>query len=734
MTIGEGSNPDTLTPSAGGREAIVDSHHPLFLQACDTPGSSLVSTQLIGSENYSLWSRSMKIGLLGKCKIGFVDGSSSKEKFQASFHNMWEKCNAIVLSWIMISVSRELLSGIVYANSAQQVWNDLKERFDKVDGSRIFYLHKEIATLTQGILFVSIYFSRFKELWMEFDSLMPCPGCDCLVSKTYAIHFEYQRLMQFLIGLNESYNQCRSQIMMMDHVPSVNKAYSLVIVEESQRILGHTRDHCYKLHGYPSDWKGKKKISPGSTSTTSFAAASSGPSSLSSRSPSGVSNTGVSHAFMTNLQHQQFQPHATSQPQHPHFSHQQYMRILQLLDQGNGKTTADALVSTSGTSGLFPTSKWIFDSGASKHMVHSLRMLNHYTTLSESHEGKMYLPTGNLAPVSHIGSSQILGGAEITNMLHVPTFQYNLLSVPRLTKELKCSVMFYPNFCIFQDLSNGKVRGIGKLENDMYVITADCHLHSQGAELSSPKDQAIAVSKSCLLHPTTDAPYTVCPLAKQSRLSFPLSATSTTACFQLLHADVWGPYRVPTHDNNRLPSSILHNKTSYELLYLRSLSLDHLRVFACLAFASEVRKVDKFTPRAFPTFTESFTKSTPVPPIATLYSSLCPASIVSECPFSPAYASDMSATVPLRRSSRNSKPPIWLHDYVTTQPKSTCLYPLSNHAALNPLWVVAMQAKIKALEENHTWSITDLPSDKHPIGCKWVFKVKYLASGAVERY
>ena len=39
-----------------------------------------------------------------------------------------------------------------------------------------------------------------------------------------------------------------------------------------------------------------------------------------------------------------------------------------------------------------------------------------------------------------------------------------------------------------------------------------------------------------------------------------------------------------------------------------------------------------------------------------------------------------------------------------------------------------------ALEANHTCSIVDLPPGKHPIGCKWVFKVKYLASGAVERY
>ena len=44
--------------------------------------------------------------------------------------------------------------------------------------------------------------------------------------------------MQFLLGLNESYNQSRSQIMMLDPAPGVNKAYSLIMAEESQRILG----------------------------------------------------------------------------------------------------------------------------------------------------------------------------------------------------------------------------------------------------------------------------------------------------------------------------------------------------------------------------------------------------------------------------------------------------------------------------------------------------------------
>ena len=45
-----------------------------------------------------------------------------------------------------------------------------------------------------------------------------------------------------------------------------------------------------------------------------------------------------------------------------------------------------------------------------------------------------------------------------------------------------------------------------------------------------------------------------------------------------------------------------------------------------------------------------------------------------------------------------------------------------------------MDAEIAALEANNTWAITPLPLDKHPIGCKWVYRIKYKAGGSIERY
>ncbi|XP_070054974.1 uncharacterized protein [Nicotiana tomentosiformis] len=90
-----------------------------------------------------------------------------------------EKVNIVVLSWIMNSVRPDLLSSVLYASDVHKVWEDLKERFDKVNGFRVLYLHKEIHTLTQGTMIVTDYFTKLKDLWDEFDALMPCPGCPC---------------------------------------------------------------------------------------------------------------------------------------------------------------------------------------------------------------------------------------------------------------------------------------------------------------------------------------------------------------------------------------------------------------------------------------------------------------------------------------------------------------------------------------------------------------------------
>ncbi|XP_019226597.1 PREDICTED: uncharacterized protein LOC109208047 [Nicotiana attenuata] len=65
------------------------------------------------SENYGLWSRSMRIALLGRKKLGFVTSSCSRSAYEGELLAQWETCNAIALSWIMNNVAPEILGGVV---------------------------------------------------------------------------------------------------------------------------------------------------------------------------------------------------------------------------------------------------------------------------------------------------------------------------------------------------------------------------------------------------------------------------------------------------------------------------------------------------------------------------------------------------------------------------------------------------------------------------------------------
>lgn len=84
----------------------VDYSHPLFLSPTDISGLSLISFQLVGIENYALWSRSIKLALLGRNKIGLIDGSCTKEGASAELGSQWERVNSIVFSWLLNSMSK----------------------------------------------------------------------------------------------------------------------------------------------------------------------------------------------------------------------------------------------------------------------------------------------------------------------------------------------------------------------------------------------------------------------------------------------------------------------------------------------------------------------------------------------------------------------------------------------------------------------------------------------------
>ncbi|KAE8733954.1 putative Calmodulin-binding protein of 25 kDa [Hibiscus syriacus] len=83
--------------------------------------------------------------------------------------------------------------------------------------------------------------------------------------------------------------------------------------------------------------------------------------------------------------------------------------------------------------------------------------------------------------------------------------------------------------------------------------------------------------------------------------------------------------------------------------------------------------------------------------------------------------------------------PTWVVDYgasdhMTANVDSITIPDTVEEALKDPKWKKAVEEELKAVENNNTWIIVDLPKDKKPVGCKWVFTVKYKADGSIERY
>ncbi|GJV73712.1 ribonuclease H-like domain-containing protein, partial [Tanacetum coccineum] len=206
----------------------LDADNPLHIQTNDNSNIALIPFKLLGTGNYRIWASAMKLAL------------------QAI-----NKCNAIVLTWLMNYVPQDVYMGLVYSDNAPFVWKELKSTYDKVDGSVIFNLLQKINNVKQDGSCVDDYYHRLNSFWRKFDALTKLHKCvcevkcSCAASSELVLHKQLKKLIQFLMGLNDVSAIGCAFPTRDSSLPEVNDAYTIVFREESQRgflrfcILSH---------------------------------------------------------------------------------------------------------------------------------------------------------------------------------------------------------------------------------------------------------------------------------------------------------------------------------------------------------------------------------------------------------------------------------------------------------------------------------------------------------------
>ncbi|KAF1896593.1 hypothetical protein Lal_00034292, partial [Lupinus albus] len=388
------------------------------------------------------------------------------------------------------SVSPSISTCINWVDKADEVWEELKERFSQGNLHRIADLQESIASLMQGDPIVTKYFTEIKTLWDEYEIFRPLQNCTC-DGKRCRLE---DKIIRFLKGLNDSYAGLRSQIMLMDLLPTMSKVFYLVIQQERDlggssnrnsntskgfgkgnspsgyarnswnkpansgkfcthcKKPGHTIEVCYRLHGFPLNFQFTKGEQVNSA--------------ISRSNHESNSNQQEDDSSMFSLTKKQYQ---------------ELVNILQHNNQRNSESPAaekevNVLSGTSKPDNLedegTSTTQWILDSGATDHICSNISC---FSTCYKIRPIKVKLPNGQIILAKISGTIPISNHLIIYNALYLPSFSYNLLSIPKLTSQSSCILSFTASHCKIQERDSLKMIGIARISRGLYV--------SKGAKL-----------------------------------------------------------------------------------------------------------------------------------------------------------------------------------------------------------------------------------------------------------
>ncbi|XP_075107038.1 uncharacterized protein LOC142180020 [Nicotiana tabacum] len=401
-------------------------------------------------------------------------------------------------------------------------------------------------------------------------------------------------------------------------------------------------------------------------------------------------------------------------------------------------------------------------------MVHNLSLLVNPKRLN----GTIQLPIGNAVSISHIGSTYIVRGQTISNVLHIPDFKYNLLSVSKLTKEMRWAVMFFPEFCIFQKLPSGQMKGIGREDDGLYIFYS-AWVNTIDTQVVVPRPiPRLSTQKNLLIVNMITKNRIIDVALWHKRLRHVPTKTLKTMNVYSASMKVFSSDNGSEFLNSQVvellqTKGIIHQSSCiytpqqngvaekrhwYILEVARSL---RFQAFVPLKFW-DLNNPILFSENKLPPyhFAPNVTSPDDAPhhnhsesDLSALHEDIVEPSVNSlddsvVIPAEP--ISSILATVePVtsRRSSRDSRPPIWLKDYIThNKGKAHCCYPifacvsydhvsssfgnaLTAYSAIiepqtfdevvkDPKWIAAMKSEISALEDSNTWSIVPLPPGK----------------------
>ncbi|XP_013607478.1 PREDICTED: uncharacterized protein LOC106314084 [Brassica oleracea var. oleracea] len=358
-------------------------------------------------------------------KLGFIDGTIPKSPLNHRDYGSWSRCNDMVATWLMNSVSKKIGQSLLFMSTAESIWRNLLARFKQDDAPRVYEIEQRLNCT--------------------------CGRCECNAALLWEKMQQRSRVTKFLMGLNEAYESTRRHILMLKPIPDIEDVFNMVTQDERQKTLkpstrmenvafqhssstemshtgsmesgfynglsenaayaaafqgncypqkpvcthcsrtGHTVQKCYKLHGYPPGHKLHQKPSTPRGQTQSNQKPN-----FPSQSPLQHSHPATANAVSTTCPSLDLNQFTTDQVQ---------SLLTQLIAQKRVNDKQPISQQPSGT------------------------ITEHGFMASTSTAGvTVSLPNDTSISISHTRTVKISDTLVLHNVLHVDSFKFNLLS------------------------------------------------------------------------------------------------------------------------------------------------------------------------------------------------------------------------------------------------------------------------------------------------------------------
>ncbi|GJV50766.1 ribonuclease H-like domain-containing protein [Tanacetum coccineum] len=712
---------------------VKSSGNPLHLHPNDSNYASIVTVKLTGVENYRIWVSAMKLALQIKHKMGFITGTCARSYYltSAPLLDQWDRCNAVVLNWILTSLSQDVYLGHVFSDNAYKVWNELKETYDRVDGSIVFNLLQKINSFKQGSLPVFEYYHKLNSLWREFDALTKLPDCTCEARNEVVDHGNLMKLMQFLMGLDDVYQPIRSSILTREILPKAKDAFVIISREESYRGIPASSSKTEKpqvsaFNSKVNDNNKRKGSGNWSNGNNSSNWSTRNNSNRGNYDSLLCKNCGLKGHIVDRCFEIIGDVRGSSVGNNDTFSsplslsNEQMLKLMSLL---NDKSSPAANANMAGidscsffncnvffnqhfyrfyyvnikVNGVNYHLGWIIDSKANQHMTNDTKNMFNLIDVSGLKLNVGH-PHGTLAKITHVGNLKLNNDVILFDVLVVPEYIVSLLFVNKLIKDSKLSVCFDESNCYIQDLRKGKVLGTGSEFVGLYLFDEKFNVHVTAV---NSEYFCCYVSKD-VWHNDVKFYETVFPYKMNNETDCDLNPGVTELNFFdnfKSESSSKTPNESPSDDEEgtsvsresslRQPESDVDNESGSDVRM-------HQPVHDVVIFQPGHGEQQTATPIGEKTqFEGNVPKNNEVPTFQNVFE-------------------NQKEEVSLRRSSRVSKLPAKLNDYVLN---NIVKYGLRK-------FINAMNNEMQALYEIGTWELVDLPIGRKAIGKTFSLMVK----------